>query len=169
MKHIASLRQDDRGFYVDLDDRTSAIAVNRRTRDVLLDEGDGDDRYHGAVLFGADNPRFIAKPSTTGVDVYLDFGTDRDRHFVGQSCAEQALEWVCRVNESLGGVGIPFEISTLDERMLHMWMDRVPLTDIAMESMLPISNVFERLGRILNELSNSYRSCEKMKEPLASA
>jgi hypothetical protein len=159
MKHITSLRQDDRGFYVDLDDRTSAISVNRRTRDVLLDEGEGDDRYHGAVLFGADNPRFIAKPSTTGVDVYLDFGTDRDRHFVGQSGAEQTLEWVCRVNESLGGVGVPFEIS----------MDRVPLTDIAVESKLSFANVYERLGRILNELSNSYRSCEKMKEPLASA
>ncbi len=61
MKKIISLREDERGFYVDLDDQPSAIAVNRKTGDVLLDEGEGDDRYHGAVLLGEDNPRFIVK------------------------------------------------------------------------------------------------------------
>ena len=47
MKKIVALRENDGGFFVDLEDQPSAISVNRKTRDVLLDEGEGDDRYHG--------------------------------------------------------------------------------------------------------------------------
>ena len=54
MKIIKAFIRRDYGLYIDLEDMDSSVAVNPQNGDILLNEGEGDDRYHGAVIFPRD-------------------------------------------------------------------------------------------------------------------
>ena len=50
MKIIKAFRREDYGLFIDLVDKTSSVCVDTETGDILFNEGDGDDRYHGAAI-----------------------------------------------------------------------------------------------------------------------
>lgn len=166
MKKIVSLRENDRGFFIDLEDQPSSIAVNRKTRDVLLDEGGGNDRYHGAALFGEDNPRFSVEISANGIDVYLEFGVDRDRHFVGQSTDPQVERWVCHANQALGGVAVPFSLPMAEERILHMVGEGIPLTQLVHDLGLSTDEVCDQFYSVVGKMNTYYRFKQDADRPV---
>ena len=59
-KQIVTLGTDP--FYLGLADRECSLFVNPRTGDILMDEGDGEGRVNGAVLFADKEPRFHTLP-----------------------------------------------------------------------------------------------------------
>lgn len=63
-KRIVKLGTDP--LYVGLADRECSLFVNPRTGDILVDEGAGEGRINGAVLFADKEPRFHAIPAPGG-------------------------------------------------------------------------------------------------------
>ncbi len=59
-KQIVTLGTDP--YYLGLADRECSLFVNPRTGDILMDEGDGEGRVNGAVLFADKEPRFHTLP-----------------------------------------------------------------------------------------------------------
>ncbi len=49
-KQISKFRIEPYGLFIDLADGNGRIGVDRETGHILLDEGEGADRYHGAVI-----------------------------------------------------------------------------------------------------------------------
>lgn len=104
MKVIVDFREDAKGFYIDLADQFSALAVNRLTGDLLLDEGDGDDRYNGALILQKSNPQFVIRPHSGKLRVWLEYGKDRNQHFIGESSATWAFaKWILSANQAMRG------------------------------------------------------------------
>ncbi len=108
MKTIVAFRTDAKGLYLDLADQPYAIGINRETKDILLDEGDGDDRYNGAVIFVKSNPRFEVQLRAGALEIWLEYGQERTRHFIGSTPAYRkaaywkAAYWIKQVNQQLG-------------------------------------------------------------------
>ncbi len=103
MKTITNFRQDARGMYLDLADQPCAIAINRKTRDILLDEGGGPDRYHGAAIFLDSEPCFTLDVRGPRLGVWLIFGKATCKHFLGTTRrAHGAVKWVTEANLLLG-------------------------------------------------------------------
>ncbi len=103
MKTITNFRQDARGMYLDLADQPCAIAINRKTRDILLDEGGGPDRYHGAAIFLDSHPCFMLDATGSRLGVWLSFGKACSKHFLGSTRkVHSAVKWVTEANLLLG-------------------------------------------------------------------
>ncbi|MFO1005717.1 MAG: hypothetical protein U0929_07155 [Planctomycetaceae bacterium] len=104
MKTILGFREDSKGFYIDLEDQFSAIAVNRSTGDLLLDEGDGNDRFHGAVILQRSNPRFQTRSGSGKMSVWLVYGKNDNKHFIGNAIATwAAIKWIIGANQAMEG------------------------------------------------------------------
>ena len=114
MKHIAKFRHEPYGWLIDLDDADGSLVVNERTGEILLHEGDGDDRFHGALISPED---FIEFAVERGVDdtceVTLHFGEDKLHALGTTGDVERAHWWVRNANEAIGRRGC--QIDT-DER-----------------------------------------------------
>lgn len=98
MKTIKSYRYEDYGMFLDLEDSPASVAVNLKTGDLQLDEGDGDDRYNGAYLPAtAVRSLVVRKVSENTWHVVLGFGKS-DEHLLGatQDLAG-ANQWVSKV------------------------------------------------------------------------
>lgn len=103
VKVITNFRQDARGMYLDLADQPCAIALNRRTRDILLDEGGGPDRYHGIAIFLDSKPCFTLESIGSRRGLWLIFGEERNKHFLGSPRnVHDAVKWVTEANLLLG-------------------------------------------------------------------
>jgi hypothetical protein len=103
MKTIVAFRTDAKGLYLDLADQPYAIGINRVTKDILLDEGDGDDRYNGAVIFVKSNPRFEFQLRDGALEIWLEYGQERTRHFIGSTPTyRKAAYWIKQANQQLG-------------------------------------------------------------------
>ncbi len=76
MKKVADFREDIKGLYIDLEDQFSSLAVNRQTGDLLLDEGDGNDRFNGAIILQQLFPQFVTRPHRGKLDIWLEYGKD---------------------------------------------------------------------------------------------
>jgi|GEM_PF-3426430 len=94
-KNIADFREEDYGLFIDLASHAGRIGVDRLTGDILLDEGNGDDRYHGAAIDARSFRRFELKPSEKGsCELILHFG-ERGAHGLGKTQnAVAARNWV---------------------------------------------------------------------------
>lgn len=104
MKNVSDFREDLKGFYIDLEDQFSSLAVNRQTGDLLLDEGEGNDRYNGALILQQSFPQFVTRPHRGKLDIWLEYGKDHGVHFIGTAVATRtAVNWILRANQTMKG------------------------------------------------------------------
>lgn len=75
-KQISKFRIEPHGFFIDLADGNGRIGVDRETGHILLDEGEGGDRYHGAVIEPVEFEGIALRMSADGNEatVMLSFG-----------------------------------------------------------------------------------------------
>lgn len=98
-KQIAKLGVDP--FHIGLMDQACSVFVDPRNGDILLDEGDGDDRLNGVVLYADKEPRFYSVPlPETGAQLLLSYC----KHLLVlgvHSDATALRDWARTVNETL--------------------------------------------------------------------
>lgn len=98
-KQIVKLGVDP--FHIGLADQPCSLFVDPRTRDILIDEGEGDGRLNGVVLYADKEPRFDSVPlPETGAQLLISYC----KHLLvlGAYPDTSALhEWARAVNESL--------------------------------------------------------------------
>lgn len=106
MKKIKTFRQKDYGLFIDLEDRDAAIAVDTESGEILLDEGEGQDRYHGAAVSVKAFKNICIAESAEGThEIILKFS--KISHSLGQTTKQQpALEWINKVNETISAIKI---------------------------------------------------------------
>lgn len=94
-KSISSFREEDYGLFIDLGSSDGRIGVDRSTGDILLDEGRGADRYHGAAIGASSFRRFELRPIRNGsCELILHFG-ESGVHGLGETHdAQAAKQWV---------------------------------------------------------------------------
>ena len=94
MKIIKAFRREDYGLFIDLVDKTSSVCVDTETGDILFNEGDGDDRYHGAAISAKSFREFkISDESEKKPKLILYFLNKS--HIIGYvNDVETAKEWV---------------------------------------------------------------------------
>jgi hypothetical protein len=102
MKRIKRFREEPYGWNIDLEDTEASVAVDPVTGDILLNEGAGADRFHGAAIsrsafyeFQLDELRdaeyqLVLKYSLTGVHV---LGVTRDK--------SHAEDWIRSASEAI--------------------------------------------------------------------
>src|SRR5438874_2074826 len=97
-KKIVSFRDESHGMFIDLADRRASVSVDFATGDVLLNEGEGEDCYQGAVIDPAAVGQFELEPELESARVVLQFG-EGEFHVLGSThdlVAAQA--WVNSAN-----------------------------------------------------------------------
>ena len=103
MKTIVGFRSNERGLFLDLEDQRAAVAVNRSTGDILLDEGSGEDRINSAAIVRHDQPRFILSNTGGNSTLSIEFAPDRRIYFLGQTeKSAEAQKWVVVANHLFG-------------------------------------------------------------------
>ena len=99
-KQIAKLGVDP--FHVGLVDQACSVFVDPRTGDILLDEGEGEGRLNGVVLYADKEPRFYSIPlPDTGAQLLLSYR----KHLLVLGAYPDATdlrEWARAVNDTLG-------------------------------------------------------------------
>lgn len=99
-KTIQSFREKDYALLLDLTDAPASVAVNKSNGEILLFEGNGDDRYHGAMIDAGSFHGFAL--DLTEQDewaVVLKFG-DGNPHSLGvTSTPEEATCWLRKAAE----------------------------------------------------------------------
>src|ERR1700676_418366 len=82
-KSIARFRDEDYGLFIDLAPDGGRIAIDRRSGDILLDEGEGDDRFQGAAIDARMFRRFELATDEDGLaEVVLSYG-EGEKHGLG--------------------------------------------------------------------------------------
>ena len=94
MKIIKEFRKEDYGLFIDLVDKTSSVCVDTETGDILFNEGDGKDRYHGAAISAKSFRGFkISDESEKKPELVLYFLNNS--HVIGCiNDIETAKEWI---------------------------------------------------------------------------
>lgn len=94
-KTIQAFRETGRGLFIDLTDVSVSVGIDRTNGNVLLFEGDGNDRYHGAMI-SSDECRDLAleKDAADGWNVVLHFGEDNSHSFGNTTDESAALDWI---------------------------------------------------------------------------
>ncbi len=94
-KTIQGFREKDYGMFIDLTDAMSSVSIDRKTGNLVLQEGAGSDRFNGALI----TPDFChgftlsATPDGRWV-VAVRFG-DQKSHILGTTDdAAGALQWL---------------------------------------------------------------------------
>jgi hypothetical protein len=94
-KTIQRFREKDYGMFIDLTDAMSSVSIDRKTGNLVLQEGAGSDRFNGALI----TPDFChgftlsATPDGRWV-VAVRFG-DQKSHILGTTDDEAgALQWL---------------------------------------------------------------------------
>lgn len=95
MKRIKAFRKENYGWFIDLEDIDASVAIDPQTGDILLNEGQGDDCFHGAAIL---RQSFIGialeQMSEAEFQVILKFGKERTHSLGATSQKEQAERWV---------------------------------------------------------------------------
>jgi hypothetical protein len=94
-KTIQGFREKDYGMFIDLTDAMSSVSVDRKTGNLVLQEGAGQDRFNGALITSDFCHGFTlsATPEGTWV-IALRFG-DQKSHVLGTTDNEAgALQWL---------------------------------------------------------------------------
>ncbi len=122
MKTIKSFRYEDYGIFLDLEDAPASVAVNLRTGDLQLDEGDGDDRYTGAYLpAAAVRSLAVHDVSEKTCQIVLGFGKS-DEHLLGTTDdLAGANQWVAKVLSVMKKELPPSAPPVAGELQLHTW------------------------------------------------
>lgn len=101
MKVISQFRIGQCGLFIDLDDAPASVSVDEETGAILLNEGEGPDRYHGAAI-RPENYRglFLRQGDGGQAEIVLRF-VDGSEHVLGITTrSADAKEWIKSV-ESL--------------------------------------------------------------------
>ncbi len=94
-KSIIQFRHEPYGLFIDLLDVDAAVAVHPQTGEILLDEGDGSDRFHGAAISPTSFIEFQLREKAGGLaELVLNFGRGRS-HSLGctRNCGD-ASRWI---------------------------------------------------------------------------
>ncbi|WP_395753260.1 hypothetical protein [Prosthecobacter sp.] len=94
-KTIQGFREKDYGMFIDLTDAMSSVTVDRKTGNLVLQEGAGQDRFNGALIT-SDFCHGFTLSSAPGGNwlVALRFG-DNKSHVLGATNDEAgALQWL---------------------------------------------------------------------------
>ncbi len=112
MKTIVGYHDTDRGLFLDLAEQIATLAVNRKTGDVLLDEGAGDDRINSAAILIRDLPRFVLTHSEAGARMQVEYGVlSRRKYDLGSvDNPEAARAWGHAANLALDKVRLAIEL-----------------------------------------------------------
>ena len=82
-KEIANFRNESYGLFIDLAEGYGRIGVDRQSGDILLDEGDGPNHFHGAVIEAEAFCGFDLQESEPGqLKIVLRYGNS-DSHLLG--------------------------------------------------------------------------------------
>ena len=113
MKTIVGYHDTDRGLFLDLADQIATLAVNRKTGDVLLDEGAGDDCINSAAILIRDLPHFVMTRSDSGSRMSIEYGAVTRRLYdLGKvEDANAAQAWVSAANVALDRVQLACELT----------------------------------------------------------
>jgi len=99
-KQISKLGVDP--FHIGLDDQACSVFVDPHTGDILIDEGEGEGRLNGVVLYADKEPRFYSIPlPESGAQLLLSY---RKHLLVLGSHADAAdlRRWAQSANDLLG-------------------------------------------------------------------
>ena len=94
-KPIESFREEEYGLFIDLGAPRGHIGVDRATGDILLDEGAGADRYHGAVIRAASFRGFtLSKVDGKHCKVRLEHGRNGNHELGLTGDFKSASRWI---------------------------------------------------------------------------
>jgi len=101
-KVIKQFRREAYGFFIDLEDTPASVAVNSGTGEIMLDEGSGDDRFHGAAISSeAFQDMSLRHVSDGRFQVVLSFGNNKN-HVLGMTEDKAtASSWIDDVIEAI--------------------------------------------------------------------
>jgi hypothetical protein len=94
-KIIQCFREKDYAFFIDLADAPASVSVNKSNGEMLLFEGDGEDRYHGALI-GPESFHGFALDLTEQDEwaVLLKFSGGPPHELGVTSAPEEATRWL---------------------------------------------------------------------------
>ena len=95
MKRIKAFRTENYGCFVDLEDIDASLAIDPQTGDILLNEGQGDDRFHGAAILRESIIGLsLEQVSEAEFQVILKYGKERTHSLGVTSQKAQADVWI---------------------------------------------------------------------------
>jgi hypothetical protein len=96
-KTIQGFREKDYGLFIDLTDAMSSVSIDRKSGNLVLQEGAGHDRFNGALITSDFCHGFTLTTTTEGTWVVaLQYG-DHQSHVLGATGDEVgALQWLKR-------------------------------------------------------------------------
>ena len=107
MKRIKAFRTENYGCFVDLEDIDASIAIDPQTGDILLNEGQGDDCFHGAMISRQSIIGLsLEQVSEAEFQVILKYGKDRTHSLGVTSQKAQADVWIQYVSSILASVTV---------------------------------------------------------------
>jgi len=94
-KTIQGFREKDYGMFIDLTDAMSSVSVDRKTGNLVLNEGAGQDRFNGALITSDFCHGFTLSAAPEGTWVMaLRFGNQKS-HVLGTTDDEAgAMQWL---------------------------------------------------------------------------
>jgi hypothetical protein len=94
-KSIIQFRHEPYGLFIDLVDVDAAVAVHPRTGEILLDEGDGSDRFHGAAISPTSFNEFhLIEKAGGSAELVLNFGCGRSHSLGSTTNCSDASRWI---------------------------------------------------------------------------
>jgi hypothetical protein len=94
-KTIQGFREKSYGLFIDLADAMSSVSVDRKTGNLLLHEGTGQGRFHGAMISPDFFRGFTLSTTQQGAwEIALQFG-EHESHALGVTTDEEgAMQWL---------------------------------------------------------------------------
>ena len=147
MKIIQRFRREDYGWFIDLEDTDASVAVDPTTGDLLLNEGIGEDRFHGAAISNRAFQRLTLEDlERSTIALVLEYGSG-SKHTLGITNEKREAEkWIREVTSVITAA---MEDPTAKiERQLYVQLQE--LQDFAAEQ--PLN--WERLFQVVAELQS---------------
>lgn len=94
-KTIQSFREKDYGMFIDLTDAAASVSLDRKTGNLVLQEGAGQDRFNGAMITSDFCHGFTLSTNPEGGWVVARRYGDHKSHVLGSTDDEAgALQWL---------------------------------------------------------------------------
>jgi len=100
-KQITQFRYEPHGLFIDQEQMPAAVALNPRSGRLLLNEGKGEDCFHGAVLLPEDIQEIALVTDDNTGSIYVKFGEHQTHHLGSTQDLIAAEDFVVQANQVL--------------------------------------------------------------------
>lgn len=100
-KRIVQFRYEPHGLFIDQEARPAAVAINPQTGRVLLNEGDGEACFQGALFLPEDIQELLLVTEKNKGSIYIKFGQQQSHYLGSTDHLIAADDFIVKANQLL--------------------------------------------------------------------